>query len=400
MKRTILFLEQQCWRGGAQQVLEKVLDSLSEDFRPLVAFPQEGPFRDHLEERGVETLVYPLGSYRPGRKSLMEVIAFALRTFLCAAKLTYIMLTKHVRLVYINGPRCLPAGVLAARLARKPVLFHLHNTLTRRTDIFLASRLARFATKVIACSNAAASVILAACPGLKSKTTVLYNCVSKRPVEESAPPLHPHAPFTIGIVGRLTEGKGHHVLVEAVSMLDPAVKKLCRLVIVGAPAPHCPEDDSYVALLKARSQELSLEDKILWAGHQSDVDPYYRLMDVLAVPSVCKEGLSLVVLEAMQRGIPVIATAGGGTSEIVEHKLNGLLVPSENVEALARALNRIQTDAELFRRLSAGTRPTIDARFSPELFSLAIKSLVLELCPSVLTAQVAPRPAEVSHGNE
>ncbi len=76
MKQPILFLEQQSWRGGAERVLDEVLRALEPDFIPLVAFPEEGPYAAELQSRNIETFSFPLGRYRPGRKSLAEMAQF------------------------------------------------------------------------------------------------------------------------------------------------------------------------------------------------------------------------------------------------------------------------------------------------------------------------------------
>ncbi|MBZ5544184.1 MAG: glycosyltransferase family 4 protein [Acidobacteriia bacterium] len=395
MKRSILYLEQQSWKGGAQQVLLNVLNALGENFRPIVAFPDDGPFRAHLEKCGIETLTYPLGTYRPGRKSLGEMLAFAWRSLLCAVKLTYFILSRNVCMVYINGPRCLPSGVLAARLARRPAIFHLHIIFSRRADVFLASWFARLASKVVACSNAAADSLLKVRPSLQSKTEVLYNPVPKLAAGVSPLPNRPHKPMTIGMVGRVTEDKGHHILIDAISKLEPRIRESLRLTIIGAPAPRSPEDDSYLARLKAHTNSLGIDEQVVWAGSQADMEPFYQPMDVLVVPSVGTEGLPLVLLEAMPRGIPVIATNTGGTSEIVLHEVNGLVVSPGNEGELAGALSRMLSSPLLYQQLSSGARATVDARFAPELFSMAIRSFALELCPPARTTQILPRGAEV-----
>ncbi|MHB8652362.1 MAG: glycosyltransferase family 4 protein [Terriglobia bacterium] len=396
MKRSILYLEQQSWKGGAQQVLLNVLDALGEDFHPIVAFPDVGPLRAHLEECGIETLTYPLGTYRPGKKSLGEMIAFAWRSLLCTLKLTYIIIARNVCMVYINGPRSLPSGVLAARLAGRPALFHLHNILTRRSDVLLASWFARLASKVVPCSNAAADSLLKVRPSLQSITKVLYNPVLNLTQGISASPVRLHSPVTIGMVGRITEGKGHHVLFNAVSKLDFKIRKSCRLAIIGAPAQRSREDDSYLARLKAHAKSLGIGEQIFWAGYQIDMEPFYQSMDVLVVPSIGTEGLPMVLLEALQRGIPVIASDTGGTSEIVRHEVNGLVVPGGNVGELAAALNKLLSSPTLQERLSRGARATLDARFSPESFSLAMKGFAFELCPLSQAKQNLRRGTEVA----
>ena len=95
MKKTILFLDQQSWVGGAQRVLESVLASLGTEFDPIVAFPNHGPFRTALNERGIETLTIPIGIYQSGKKSYLEMAAFAVRSVLCGLKVAAIIRRSH-----------------------------------------------------------------------------------------------------------------------------------------------------------------------------------------------------------------------------------------------------------------------------------------------------------------
>src|SRR6266516_7613155 len=83
MKKRILILEQQSWFGGAQRVLEVVLSSLMNDFDPIVAFPDDGSFSAALREKGITTRTFPLGAYRPGRKSLTDMLVFVFRCLVC-----------------------------------------------------------------------------------------------------------------------------------------------------------------------------------------------------------------------------------------------------------------------------------------------------------------------------
>lgn len=394
MKRSVLFLEQQNWKGGAQQVLFKVLDALDKDFDPIIVLPGDGPFRERLQGAGIETLTYPLGRYRPGKKTIGEMLTFTWRSLLCTVKLIQIILSRKICMVYINGPRCLPSGVIAARLTGRPILFHLHNTLTRRLEALLVAWFASLASKIVACSHAAEGSLLNIRPGLKPKIDVVYNAASILPMGNSVSTPRPHAPMSVGIVGRITEGKGHHVLIDAISILAPRIRNSLQLTIIGAPAPRSSGDESYLARLKAHAKSLGLEGQIVWKGYHDDMEPIYHSMDVLVVPSVGTEGLPLVVLEAMQLGIPVIATNTGGTSEIVEDEKNGLMIPAGNAEELAKAVAKLQSSPHLYERLSSGARATLNARFSPELFSLAIKSFALELCPPEGTTQILHRGVE------
>ena len=387
MKPAILFLEQQSWRGGAQCVLEEVLSLVAGTYEPVVAFPQDGPFAEQLRRSGLEVLLLPLGNYRSGRKGVAETLAFGPRSLWCAFRLARIIKEKRMRCVYINGPRWLPAGVLAARLAGVPSLFHLHLCLTRRADILLTAHAAAAAHRILACSQTAADVLLQAHPRLAGRLQVVYNPVPRHasltPKEAKAFPrlgrTNGRDGLVVGIVGRITPEKGHHRLLQAVSQLANRLDGL-KVIVVGAPAPDCPEDARYFESLQAFAERACVTHMVEWAGRQTDLRACYARLDILAIPSTFGEGLPLVVLEAMQNGVPVLGSQIGGIPELVRDGVNGMLVPPGDVGALAAALRQFHDDPALRRRLRAGASATIDRRFASETFQCAVRQVIHELC--------------------
>ena len=381
MKRRVLILEQQSYRGGGQHILRMVLDALKDEIDPVVAFPQMGDFSVDLQKLNVETLTYPLGSYQSGHKSIKDMLAFGPRSVQCVLSLVAMILKRKVDLVYINGPRCLLAGALAARLTRRPSLFYIHNTVVRRSDIAVASWAANHVSRIVACSHAVASPLLRANPLLARKMQVLYAPVECLPPGTSRPGWR--APrnsgqFVVGMVGRITKGKGQHVLLSALATLkSPGGVKI---IFVGGPERGNKEDAAYLHSLRSFVSKAGFDGSTQWTGYQDEVDPYYQAMDVLVVPSICEEGFPLVVMEAFQRGIPVIASKAGGIPELVRHEENGILVPPGSPGDLAKALGRLQRDPDLCRKLGSAALASIHDRFSKELYCKAIGTLVSELC--------------------
>ena len=416
MRKMIMFLDQQGWLGGAQRVLEATLDSVASEYDCVVAFPEWGSFRSFLVAKGVETIDLPVGSYEPGRKSLWAMASFACRSLYCGLKLSLVVRKKDIALIYINGPRCLPAGTLAAWLTGRPAIFHLHLILTRKTEIILARAMAWRITRVFACSSAAAASLIGDNQALAEKTRILYNPLTwgdpravRRPPKaayrsdpEGGPDVKKKSlPFahggghqrgaifrrasvkgryTVGIVGRITECKGHHLLLEAVAALPEELRPRVRVLVVGAEAPGCESDAQYARRLRDDANRYGLERQIDWAGYQPDPRPYYDLMDVLVQPSLA-EAMCLAILEALDRGVPVIAARTGGIPEVVHDGVNGLLVSLEDKTALSRALTVFFKERKLREHLRNGARRGLDGRFSMENFVSRVRSTIEQLCP-------------------
>jgi glycosyltransferase involved in cell wall biosynthesis len=384
MKKTILFLDQQSWLGGAQRVLDSALRSLGTEFNPIVAFPNKGPFRSELEERGVKTLTIPIGSYRSGSKSYLEMAGFAVRSVFCGIQLAATIRKRRVVLVYINGPRCLLAGVLAAWLTGRPSVFHLHLILTRRSELFLVTSLSRRISRIIACSQAAAQSLLNADARLSGKTEVLYSPVPVRiepVVERTTINRRATTPyFTVGMVGRITETKGQHLLLKAAGRLPPDIRGKIRILLIGAPEPASKADTRYAEDLRAIAIQFGLTENIVWAGYQTDLRSWYASMDVLVHSALCAEAMGLVILEALQMGIPVIAARIGGIPEIIDDGTNGLLLEPGDEDALSQALSLFIENSSLREHLQEGARSCLDDRFTLRTFAPKIRALVCRVC--------------------
>lgn len=149
----------------------------------------------------------------------------------------------------------------------------------------------------------------------------------------------------ISYVGKLVPRKGVDVLIEAMGMLRDRMRPLPLLVAAGIGEMR----DG----LEARCRELGIADRVRFVGKipHDDVAWYMAAGDVFVLPSY-SEGLPTVACEALNCGVPMVATAVDGTPEIVRHEQTGLLVPAGEAPPLADALERVLTDHALRARLA------------------------------------------------
>lgn len=154
-------------------------------------------------------------------------------------------------------------------------------------------------------------------------------------------------------VGRLIEGKGVDRILHAMAGAQAPADAV--LWVVG--------DGPARAGLEALSGSLGLGERVLFLGERDDVPALMQAADLL-VSASRGEGLSNVILEAMAAGLPVLATAVGGTPEVVEDGVSGCLVAPDAPDHLARALAELLPDEVLRARLAAGARRVIERRFA------------------------------------
>jgi glycosyltransferase involved in cell wall biosynthesis len=152
-------------------------------------------------------------------------------------------------------------------------------------------------------------------------------------------------------VGRLDRYKGQEHLIEAFARLC-AVDRRIRLALIG--------DGRFRARLEAQAVAAGVRERVTFTGSVGDVRPALAAADVF-VQASDTEGMPGAVLEAMAMEVPVVATAVGGTPEVVTDGQDGLLVPAERPDALADAVARMLTEPGLGERLGAcGRRRVVD----------------------------------------
>lgn len=153
----------------------------------------------------------------------------------------------------------------------------------------------------------------------------------------------------VGSVGRLDAVKQFDVLLQAFALLHQSERR-ARLVIVG--------DGPERAALEAMVRRLRLSAVVRLPAHQADVRPWLQALDLFVLPSA-REGTSRALLEAMATGVAVIATAVGGSVEILADAHMGTLIPSGDVTALTTAMQHGCADPLARRRLGEAARERV-----------------------------------------
>jgi len=155
------------------------------------------------------------------------------------------------------------------------------------------------------------------------------------------------------MLARFSAEKGHTLLIDSVRLL---VRRWPQLIVLLA------GDGPEEAEIKARCVQYGLRGNVVFLGYRTDTLKLFAAADVVALPSRI-EGLPLVAVEALAAGRPVVATAVGGTPEVVVHEETGLLVPPDNSVRFAEALDRLLSDPELRARLGTRGRALVEERY-------------------------------------
>ncbi|HYU57677.1 MAG TPA: glycosyltransferase family 4 protein [Actinomycetota bacterium] len=348
----VAFVSSHARLGGAERVLETLVEALGPAWEAGMVALEEGPFARRLDARGHRVEVVPAG-----RRGVDVAVA--------ARRLRPVLRRMTPQVVHANGVKAALVTVLARPGA--PVMWMKHDF---ARDGWQARWIARRCAAVVGVSGA----VLETFGGrLGGRAAVIHNGLRLPATDRAAGRAallaamgHPEPSAVVALVGRVDPFKGHRELLEIATTLRGSVPGVA-FAFVGAEDPAHP---GTVAALRRRAAELGVADAVRFLGYRDDAVDLIAGADVLTVPSVPdasgmgREGFPLVAIEALAAGTPVIAYAHGGVPELVGDC--GRLVPPGDRRHLLAALVEVLTDAALRERLSLCGRARARDAFSVE----------------------------------
>jgi glycosyltransferase involved in cell wall biosynthesis len=361
--------------GGPERQMLGLAQSLPDSVRTtFVSFPEGGrcqPFLNQAHSHGFDARALR-NDFPRLRRTLRELTA-ELRDRVCD-------------LLLCHGYKANILGRIAARRVGVPVVavsrgWTGENRRVRAYE-WLDRRHLRFMDRVVSVSEGQAEKIRHWCGVRQDRIRVIRNSArlsASNESDESARmrllgffPRHAKVAQVVLAAGRLSPEKGFAVLVESAATLvrnHPAA----GIVLCG--------EGTLRTELEKRIAELGLSDRFLLPGFRSDLDSLIPGAEVFVLPSFT-EGLPNVALEASAAAVPIVATAVGGTPEVVVDGETGFLVPPGQPDALAERISRLLGDAGLRRRLGEAGRTRMHAMFTFEAQAEAYQELFDELLNS------------------
>jgi len=318
-------------RGGAEMMLYRLLKRLNRKvFNPVVIalFNFSGPLQEKIEALGIEVHIV-------GLRSKFDISAYY-NLYRLLKGLSPVIL--HTQLFAADV-----LGRIFGRMLNIPVIItSIRNTYYGGFGRNLMIRWTeRFADRTTFVSEAAALQFgkLNIIPAEKAQ--VIYNGLdadsfycnlsNEGKIRKREEMELPQEGFLLLTVGSLNLQKGYIDLLNAMQMIQGTADDLWLVIAGSGPLKN---------KLRSKAEELNLQEKVIFMGRCDNVPQLMAAADALVLSSLW-EGLPGVVLEAMASELPVVATAVGGTPELVLDGVTGYLVPAESPEKLARALEKI-----------------------------------------------------------
>jgi glycosyltransferase involved in cell wall biosynthesis len=336
--------------GGAEAMLQSVLgDSPNPEREVELVFLQGGSWPQELAQRGLRVDVLEAGRLR-------QVHRWAATT----ARLARLLRTRRPDLILnwsaktqlYGGPAAVMAGMAHRNLWWQQAI-PTHNWLDVVATLIPA--------RAIACySQAAARAQHKLRP---RRETFVIGAGSPEPRDEAAAGVSlalPSGVAVVGLVGRLQPWKGQDRLLRAQALLRERGHEIHTLIVGGDSYELSPH---YAQSLGDLIESLGLSGAVTMTGEVAEAGPYMRLMDVV-VNASDPEPFGIVLLEAMARGVAVLAVNSGGPSELIVDGHSGVLARSGEPAALADALEPLIVSPQLRAQLARAGRERYLADFT------------------------------------
>lgn len=265
---------------------------------------------------------------------------------------------QRIDVLQIYFPDSTYLGVPVGRLAGVPYILRTRNNLNHwmtPTHRLLGRLLNRLVTATVTNCEASRQAVLADEQPAPESVLVMETGVDLARFEAVAPP-GPGTERRVGVVANLRPVKGLQVFVQAAALVNARHPEVVFQVA---------GDGAMRSALVEQAAALGLGDCFRLLGVVRDIPAFLAALEVAVLPSLA-EGMSNAVLEYMAARRPVVATAVGGTVQLIDHEVHGLLVPPGDAEALARGMCRLLEDRGLAARLAGAARRRVEDGYSRE----------------------------------
>ena len=373
----VLFLDQSGKPGGAELCLVDIAKPYGEN--ALVGLFADGDFRKLLEENQVPVEVLTTQAIKVGKQSGLLQALGSLGQIIPLIN-QVVQWARKYDLIYANTQKALVVGALASFLARRPLVYHLHDILSlehfSKTNLRVAVNLINHCAALVIANSQASKMAFLEAGGKPDLVRVVYNGfaaknyeVDELEVRNLRENLKLEDKFVIGHFSRLSPWKGQHILIDAICQCPQDVV----VILVGDALFG---EQEYVQDLHQKVTALGLENRVKFLGFRADIPQLMAMCDLITHTSTAPEPFGRVIVEAMLCGKPVIASQAGGAMELVEDGINGFLVTPGEPQELAQVINNCRQESAKTANIANNAKIIASERFDVNIINKQIQKLL------------------------
>lgn len=358
------------WIRGSEAALLALLRGLNREKIAPFLLCDQAVLGDLAQKDGIGTIVYPVPQIMIDSDTFrLELVQWVKTVY----RVLSLVRERGIQLLYCNGGRPSQVAYYVGKLAKIPVVCHIHSPYNRR--YILLYRFHR-ASRLIFASRAIQTSIRSKQPLLAPSEVIYYGVdeESFRPARERVARwreelLIPPDCLVFGQVSSLISRKGIDTLLRATQIVSREHPKV-RVVLVG----DGPQHREYLALV----DELELKGIVHFAGYQPNPLPYYQHVFDVNVLASRNEAFGISLVEGAACGLPNLGASADGIPEIVLDHQTGLLFGAGDHRDLAEKMLELARNQPLRRSLGEAARRSVEERFSRARYLCSVERAILQ----------------------
>lgn len=353
-------------------MLETVDALVSSGRKVVVSLPGDGPLVAELETRGATVRFCLSPVLRKSALRPMGFIRLLAQTAVSLPKSLSLIRQSSTSVVLVNTVT-VPLWILVARIARRPVICHVHEA-EASASLLIKRAIAfplLFANRLIVNSKFSLAVLTMSFDRLGRKSDVVLNAVPG-PAVVTAARTELGGSMRVLYVGRLSPRKGPDVAIEALDHLRSSGIS-AHLDVVGAPFPGY---EWFEQELRQQVTDRKLTSQVTFCGFKPDVLPFLMDADLVVVPSIKDEPFGNTAVEAVLSGRPVVVSATSGLVEAVDGYSSAQRVTPGSAGSLAAAIETIHDNWPRFRAQALSDSAAAQRRHAPAAYAAQLTTIV------------------------
>jgi glycosyltransferase involved in cell wall biosynthesis len=385
--RILLLHSSSDYYGASKIFLQTACILKQHGHTPIVVLSNKGDLMEAFIKLGIEVHIINLAILRRKYFNFNGIFNRYKKWKASIPALLALIDKNKIDTIYSNTAAVLIGGYLAHK-KKLHHIWHLHEIIEKPIFLhqFFAWCLRNWSDKIIVVSKAVQENWEDALPKNSTASSTpkmfqIYNGILPVPTSsnENYRPLLgiPSNALVIGMAARIHFWKGQSYFVEIATELlnreqaNEYAKQPLYFLIAGDPFPGY---EYLQTELENKLKTTALKNRVFYIGLVHEMDLFYKSIDVLVLPSQQPDPLPTVILEAMQYGKPVVATAQGGALEMVEENKTGIFIPIHNVNVAVDKITDLLNRNEL-EMLGAAAKQRVNDYFSPTSFEKNIISV-------------------------
>ncbi len=360
MRCNLLYVFDNMEFGGGERVFAQIINRLSgKKYKIMVACLPTGAFIEKIKGSGVQIKSVDMRNrFNPG----------------VILRLAGLMKRERVDIVHSQGARADFFARIAAKLAGVPFIVSTVPMPVEGFDVnpirkfiyMIFNRFSeRFVDRFMVVSDALEKMMIEEHRIEPQRVVKIYNgiekdeyCISDDEIVRGRSNFRIKADIgedvaVVGVIGRLVWQKGFEYFIEAIPGVLKEFKE-AKFLLIG--------EGELEDKLKVKSKKIKLKDKVIFTGFRNDIKDIMASVDVFVMPSL-REGLPVVLLEAMAMKKPIVAANIEGIMEVLENGVSGLLVPPRDTKALTEAIVHMLDHKDKALQMGLTARRVVVERF-------------------------------------